>query len=282
MQRQRGELVPVAEVITDLPGPVQALRKTPPPARRGFTLADQVNQLVGASEADPDLGFMARMMALCSLPRTNPGNRHQYKRVNGPFRLYMQAGAETKLPFGNIPRLLMAWVCTEVVRTRCRELVLGRSLAEFMRTLGILSSDSGGASGVRTRLRNQMKRLFSATVQLIYEDEHGEARVSSFIADRTEFWWNEGKPDQPMLWESKIYLGEKFFNEIIRHPVPIDMNTLKALKRCSLGLGSVPMAGLPHLHASRRATDHLAAGVPSVRLGPRQGQRQANRQELPP
>ena len=24
-------------------------------------------------EADPDLGFMARMMALCSLPRTNPG-----------------------------------------------------------------------------------------------------------------------------------------------------------------------------------------------------------------
>ena len=236
MARQRGELVPVAEVITDLPGPVQALRKTPPPARRGFTLADQVNQLVGASEADPDLGFMARMMALCSLPRTNPGNRHQYKRVNGPFRLYMQAGAETKLPFGNIPRLLMAWVCTEVVRTRCRELVLGRSLAEFMRTLGILSSDSGGASGVRTRLRNQMKRLFSATVQLIYEDEHGEARVSSFIADRTEFWWNERKPDQPMLWESKIYLGEKFFNEIIRHPVPLDMNTLTALKRCALGL----------------------------------------------
>ncbi len=123
MQRQRGELVPVAEVIADLPGPVQALRKTPPPVRRGFTLADQVNQLVGASEADPDLGLMARMMALCSLPRTNPGNRHQYKLVNGPFRLYMQAGAETKLPFGNIPRLLMAWVCTEVVRTRCRELV---------------------------------------------------------------------------------------------------------------------------------------------------------------
>ena len=89
MQRQRGELVPVAEAIADLPGPVQALRKTPPPARRGFTLADQVNQLVGASEADPDLGFMARLLALCCLPRTNPGNRHQYKRVNGPFKLIM-------------------------------------------------------------------------------------------------------------------------------------------------------------------------------------------------
>ncbi len=36
-----------------------------------------------------------------------------------------------------------------------------------------------------------------------------------------------------MLWESKIELGEAFFNEIIRHPVPLDMNTLKALKRCA-------------------------------------------------
>ena len=31
-------------------------------------------------------------------------------------------------------------------------------------------------------------------------------------------------------------LGEKFFNEIIQHPVPLDMNTLTALKRSSLGL----------------------------------------------
>ncbi len=34
----------------------------------------------------------------------------------------------------------------------------------------------------------------------------------------------------------KIEVGEKFFNEIIRHPEPIDMNTLTALKRCALGL----------------------------------------------
>ena len=63
-----------------------------------------------------------------------------------------------------------------------------------------------------------------------------EAGISSFVADRTELWWNERKPDEPTLWESKIYLSEPFFNEIIRHPVPLDMNTLKALKRCSLGL----------------------------------------------
>ena len=39
-----------------------------------------------------------------------------------------------------------------------------------------------------------------------------------------------------MLWQSKIRLGEDFFNEIIRRPVPLDMNTLTAMKRSSLGL----------------------------------------------
>ena len=126
----------------------------------------------------------------------------------------------------------MAWVCTEAVRTQSRELVLGKSLSKFMRTLGIYNS--GGQP--QTRLRNQMKRLFGCTVSMIYKDEHGEQFVSSLIAERGEFWWNERKPDEPSLWDSKIELGEKFFNEIIRHPVPLDMNTLTALKRCALGL----------------------------------------------
>ena len=235
MQRQRGELVPVAEVLSGLDGPVKALRETPPPARRGFTLADQVNQLVGASEAAPDRGFMARTMALCSLPRTNPGNRTQYKRVNGPFTLIMTATGNHKLPFGNLPRLLLAWVSTEAVRTRSRVLVLGSSLSEFMRALGI-NSTSGGARGEQTRLRNQMKRLFGCTVSLIYQDERGETAVNSVVARRTEFWWNERKPDELSLWESKIELGEDLFNEIISHPVPLNMNTLTALKRSPLGL----------------------------------------------
>ena len=102
-----------------------------------------------------------------------------------------------------------------------------------MKTLGVYSS---GGGNVHTKLRNQMKRLFGCTVSMIYKDEHGEQFVSSLIAERGEFWWNERKPDQSSLWDSKIYLGEAFFNEIISHPVPLDMNTLTALKRSSLGL----------------------------------------------
>ena len=92
------------------------------------------------------------------------------------------------------------------------------------------------AGGVATRLRNQMRRLFNAHVQLVYEDECSEATVNALIARRTEFWWNPKRPDESTLWKSNLELSEDFFNEIIRHPVPLDLNTLKALKRSTLGL----------------------------------------------
>ena len=98
MQRKRDGLVPIGEAFGGLGGPVKVLRDASPQARHHYTRFDQVNALVSASEADPDLGFMARLPALCSLPRTNPGNQHQYKRVNGPFTLYMTASGGNKAP----------------------------------------------------------------------------------------------------------------------------------------------------------------------------------------
>ena len=128
-----------------------------------------MDRLIGAGESDSDIGYMGRLLALCSLPRTNPGNRHQYERVNGPYKLAMLAGVDSKLPFGHIPRLLLAWVCTEAVRTQSRDLFLGKSLSVFMRRLGI---DPAGAS--YARVRNQMKRLFSCSIVLVYTDKRGE------------------------------------------------------------------------------------------------------------
>ncbi len=232
MPRKQG-LAPAAFTRADLPERSPALgHSTVRRNGRTFTLADQVDRLVSASEADPDRGFLGRMMALCSLPRTNPGNQLQYERRNGPFTLGMIAGLNNKLPFGTNPRLILAWLCTEVVRTGSREIVLGRSLSEFMRKLGISSTDGRG----QARLRNQMDRLFNCSVSMIYKDEHGKQFVNSHIANRGEFWWNERKPDQAALWESKVRLSESFFNEIVSHPVPLDLTTLKALKRSPLGL----------------------------------------------
>ena len=70
-----------------------------------------------------------------------------------------------------------------------------------------------------------------------------------------------------MLWESKIELGEAFFNEIIRHPVPLNMNTLKALKR-SAPWAWISTCGSPTGRLALfelRSGSHLEAVVPAVR-----------------
>ena len=59
---------------------------------------------------------------------------------------------------------------------------------------------------------------------------------TSSIARKTHLAWNPRRIDEPVLWESTIELGHDFFQEIIRKPVPLDMNILRGLKRSPLGL----------------------------------------------
>ncbi len=189
---------PIRGVFSGQGGLEQEPQEVSPQAAYHFTRLAQVDQLVEASEEEPDVGFMARLIALCPLPRTNPGSRKEYARHNGPYSLVMSAGALKQLPYGNLPRLLLAWVCTEAVKTQSRELTLGRSLSRFMRQLGI-TSDSGGKRGEMTRVRDQMDRLFSASVTLIYQGESNYRRISSFVADKQELWWNPKHPNESTL-----------------------------------------------------------------------------------
>ena len=178
-----------------------------------------------------------------------------------------------KLPYGNLPRLLLAWVCTEAVRTQRRELILGRSLSEFMRRLGIYST-SGGTWGIRTRLRNQMDRLFNAHVQLIHEDEHGKQFISSTIADQGEFWWDPKRPNEPVLWDSKIELGEKPLPGDHPAPRPAGHEHPESNQAVLAGTGPLHMAHLPDLHLEEAGEAALAGSLPPVRGEPGAGGKQ--------
>ena len=68
-------------------------------------------------------------------------------RQSDSVQARQRPGGGNQLPYGNLPRLVLAWVSTEAVRTQSRELVLGRSLAEFMRKLG-MEDRSGSPRGV--------------------------------------------------------------------------------------------------------------------------------------
>ena len=81
-----------------------------------------------------------------------------------------------------------------------------------------------------------MRRLFGCMVSLTYKDATADRFVNLLIADSGEYWWDVKQPEARSLWESKIVLGERFFHEVITNPVPLDMNTLRAVKRSPLGI----------------------------------------------
>jgi hypothetical protein len=189
-------------------------------------------EAVSAKE-DGALGYIARALVQATIPyKQIPSN--EFKRSNGAFKLSILADSDIGLPYGSIPRLLLAWITTEAVRTNSKELILGNTLSEFMKELDLIPT--GGRWGSITRLRTQMKRLFAAAISCTYDDGSHWAIKNIQPISEANLWWEPKQPNQATLWESTLTLGQEFFDEIITRPVPIDMRALKAIKRSSLAI----------------------------------------------
>jgi hypothetical protein len=150
------------------------------------------------------LGYMARALTLATMPHRRT-IENEFERRNGAFTLTMLAPSRVGLPYGSLPRLLVAWLTTEAVRTREREIVLGERLSEFMAKLELVPT--GGRWGTITRLRDQMQRLFASSVSCTYEDGNRWSMDSVRVADRADLWWSPKQPEQAALWRSVVILG---------------------------------------------------------------------------
>jgi hypothetical protein len=179
------------------------------------------------------IGYMARALVLATMPhRKHEGS--EFTRRNGAFTLSLLSPSHVGLPYGSIPRLLVSWVTKEAVRTRERELVLGDSLSQFMRELGMVPT--GGRWGTVTRLKDQMRRLFASSITCTDESNDSFNVKSTRVVDSAKLWWDPKTPEQATLWESTLTHGERFFDESTHGPVPVDLRALKALRRSPMAL----------------------------------------------
>lgn len=179
------------------------------------------------------IGYMARVLTQCTIPHRNPKTRF-YKRTNGNLTITIADVNEVGMPYGSIPRLLLAWLTTEAVITKERKIILGDSLNQFIRSLDMIPS--GGRWGTATRLKDQMARLFGCTIGYKVENDSSLHMGQTKIAKEVNLWWDPRQPEQTAIWNSHVILDSDFFEEIIRNPVPVDMRALTALKRSPMAL----------------------------------------------
>ena len=127
-----------------------------------------------------------------------------------------------------MPRLVLIWISSRAVQTRSPVLELGRSLTDFMRELGL--KPTGGKNGTITRLRDQMERLLKARLSVEVKDgDDRDTAAQISVALRWDLFWGKDETQDPLL-PSTIQLSTDFFNEIIQHPVPLNMAALSALR----------------------------------------------------
>lgn len=168
------------------------------------------------------IAYVPKMLVTTSFPSSKL-NANEYVRSNGRCRLTMLAPGSVGLPYGTYPRLITSWIATEAKIRKSRELYLGRSLNAFMKTLG--KSSTGGANGSISAFREQCKRLFSTSISWIEETE-GSWSIENFrIADKATLLWESRNPGR---WDATLNLEEKFFEDVLKSAVPVDLRVLQA------------------------------------------------------
>jgi hypothetical protein len=198
---------------------------------------------------NPEIAFVANELIQCTLPHNNPGaDVTTYTRTNGQILLMVDSGKDpyTKkpygIPYGTIPRLLLYYIVTEAVRTKSRRIEFGRNLADFMRSIGLNPRTGRGERSDYRRMVQQATRLFNATIAIVPAAETEQAkreippRLNMPITDTQDLWWSSASPTSNTIFESYIELGERFFDAVMRSPVPVSLDALKQLKGSSLAL----------------------------------------------
>jgi hypothetical protein len=225
---------------------LKAMPQVAPVKRRSAKIIVDAAVTIAADPQAVELAYMARQLVVCTLPHRDPGKVPVWVRRNGRATLGLVPGMDIDTgesygyPYGILPRLVLFWISTEVVKKKQRRLELGKSLAHFMRELG-LNSDNRGKRSDAYRLRAQMHRLFRCRISFQQSAEAEDGSVGMRwkdmdVAPEGELWWHPHQPLQDTLWGSWIELGERFYEAVLAAPVPVDMRALKALKNSPLAL----------------------------------------------
>lgn len=188
-----------------------------------------------------------------------------FERTNGNKNLLMEAGrlwngfswVDQPLPYGAIPRLVMVYVSTKAVQTRCRVVDVGESMRQFLLQLGLQST--GGPRGGYAALRKQLQALAVCRMTLGMITEGRVSTIDAKPIKRFDAWMGVDLRDesQQMLWPGELELSRDFYDSLLRHAVPLDGRALSALRHSALALDIYTWLA----HRLQRVHDHRGVKV---------------------
>ena len=178
-----------------------------------------------------NVGFSSRPFVMTTFPAKRVTGT-SWVRKNGNASLTVSVPAGETIPFG-IDRLVPIFLATLAVKTKSRTITFD-SVADILSLFGF----TDGGINYR-RLRNSIERVFNASIffKIDAEDYRQQSRFH-FIS--TFSMWKKDVPTGQSRLEglpkNSITLSEEFFQEILNHPIPVDLQVVKILKNKPIAL----------------------------------------------
>ena len=218
-------------------------------SRHERALVEAAYQVLG--EENEGIGFTYSGFALTSLPHKQQ-EENIWKREGHNLTLILQSGVDRQgreigLPYGSYARFILLFLQSEAVKSRSREIELGRSMQVWLGRMGL----SIGGKSYRM-VKEQAKRI--SVCRLTFFGGVGDKellRNGAFVEGAITM---SGSLDQPSLWQDRVRLDEAFYRALCEHPVPVSEAALKAIGPRSMTL-DVYIWLAYRLHALKRDTE---------------------------
>ncbi len=134
------------------------------------------------------------------------------------------------VPYGSRARLILIYLQSEALRTGCCEVELGRSLRVWLGRMGV---PIGGKSV--KEVREQAERI--SRCRLTFHVQHGRkvGLLNQQIVESALFI-EADEPSQGRLFVDKARLSQAFFDQLKRHPMPLEDAAIRAINNNSMAL----------------------------------------------
>lgn len=230
-------------------------------------------------EPPEEIAYQHSVLCQISLPYRNPGDDMRlWQREQGAVSLLVEAGRtqhpntrewiEQGLPYGCKPRLIMAHINTEVIRTGERQVDMYESLTAFVRRI-----QEREPNGRELRAyKDQLTRLAVALIRMAISKDDHYFQVDSKIVAGFDVWWP--KNHERVVWPERVVLSQEYYNSLAKYAVPLDKRALSALANNAMALDiytwlaqrlhRIPK-GKPQFIAWARVKEQFGAGYAQIR-----------------
>ena len=195
-------------------------------------------------ELEPPEVITYQHTVLCqtSMPYRNPGRDViRWERKQGNVHLLVNAGealnpetdeyVQLGLPFGSKPRLILAHLNAQALKTCSPVIEMEDSLTAFVKRV-----QGRNPTGPNIRaFKDHLGRLACSVIRMAISEEERAMQINSQIVDAFDLWFTKNEK-QRVLWPSTIHLNDKYFASLQKHAVPLDERALSALAHSAMAL----------------------------------------------